>query len=228
MFYFIKAQITIVLNAGHGGSSTGCANGGIVEKNVTLYLARKIRDNLNRYSNVEVILSRDGDYDMDLAERAMVARDNHADLYISLHINDESSHTSTGSQMYVPFYEGTKQYNSNMTRLANLIQANLNAIGITNNISGGIVKRNIDQLPKYQYLMNGQVVQADYYADIRHAMKGDTLDYGLDLNTNTGVPAILVEHCFMNSSDVRFLDSNEDLDRLANADTQAIIDYFNL
>ena len=62
----------------------------------------------------------------------------------------------------------------------------------------------------------------------RHAMKGDTLDYGLDLNTNTGVPAILVEHCFMNSSDVRFLDSNEDLDRLANADTQAIIDYFNL
>ena len=32
----------------------------------------------------------------------------------------------------------------------------------------------------------------------------------------------------MNSSDVRFLDSNEDLDRLANADTQAIIDYFNL
>ena len=173
MFYFIKAQITIVLNAGHGGSSTGCANGGIVEKNVTLYLARKIRDNLNRYSNVEVILSRDGDYDMDLAERAMVARDNHADLYISLHINDESSHTSTGSQMYVPFYEGTKQYNSNMTRLANLIQANLNAIGITNNISGGIVKRNIDQLPKYQYLMNGQVVQADYYADIRHAMKGD-------------------------------------------------------
>ena len=130
--------------------------------------------------------------------------------------------------MYVPFYEGTKQYNSNMTRLANLIQANLNAIGITNNISGGIVKRNIDQLPKYQYLMNGQVVQADYYADIRHAMKGDTLDYGLDLNTNTGVPAILVEHCFMNSSDVRFLDSNEDLDRLANADTQAIIDYFNL
>ena len=228
MFYFIKAQITIVLNAGHGGSSTGCANGGIVEKNVTLYLARKIRDNLNRYSNVEVILSRDGDYDMDLAERAMVARDNHADLYMSLHINDESSHTSTGSQMYVPFYEGTKQYNSNMTRLANLIQANLNAIGITNNISGGIVKRNIDQLPKYQYLMNGQVVQADYYADIRHAMKGDTLDYGLDLNTNTGVPAILVEHCFMNSSDVRFLDSNEDLDRLANADTQAIIDYFNL
>ena len=74
----------------------------------------------------------------------------------------------------------------------------------------------------------GNVVQADYYADIRHAMKGDTLDYGLDLNTNTGVPAILVEHCFMNSSDVRFLDSNEDLDRLANADTQAIIDYFNL
>ena len=228
MLYFFKTKITIVLNAGHGGSSTGCAHGSIVEKNVTLYLARKIRDNLSRFSNVNVILSRDGDYDMDLAVRAMVARNNNADLYMSLHINDESSHSAVGSQMYVPFYEGAKKYNSNMERLANMIQTNLRAIGIRDNISGGIVKRNIDTIPKYQYLMDGEVVQADYYADIRCAMKGDTLDYGSDLNTNTGVPAILVEHCFMNSSDVRFLDSNADLDKIANADSQAIINYFNL
>ncbi len=76
--------------------------------------------------------------------------------------------------------------------------------------------------------MDGQVVQADYYADIRHAMKGDTLDYGPDLNTNTGVPAILVEHCFMNSSDSQFLDSDYDLQRIADADSTAIIEYFGL
>ena len=98
--------------------------------------------------------------------------------------------------MYVPFYEGQRHYNSEMTRLANLIQEELSYIGIGRNISGGITKRNIDQTPKYQYLLGGQVVQADYYADIRHAMKGDTLDYGPDLNTETGVPTILEEHCF--------------------------------
>ena len=72
------------------------------------------------------------------------------------------------------------------------------------------------------------VVQADCYADIRCAMKGDTLNYGPDLNTNTGVPTILVEHCFMNSSDIKFLDSDKDLKKIANADSKAIIDYFGL
>ena len=222
------AQITIVLNPGHGGSSTGCANGWMVEKNITLDIARKIQSNLSKYSDINVILTRTGDYDMDLPSRAMIARNNNADLYVSLHINDEGNHTATGSQMYVPFYEGTKHYNSNMTKLANLIQDKLGAIGIRENIPGGTTKRNVNTIPRYQYLMDGQVVQADYYADIRHAMKGDTLDYGPDLNTNTGVPAILVEHCFMNSSDSRFLDSDYDLQRIADADTAAIVEYFNL
>ena len=228
MFYLYLTQITIVINPGHGGSETGCANGWMVEKNLTLEIAKKIQANLSKYEDINVILTRTGDYDVDLASRAMIARNNNADLYVSLHINDEESHTATGSQMYVPFYEGTKHYNSNMTRLANLIQDKLGAIGIRENLSGGTTKRNIDQLPKYQYLMDGQVVQADYYADIRHAMKGDTMDYGPDLNTNTGVPAILVEHCFMNSSDSQFLDSDYDLQRIADADSEAIIEYFNL
>ena len=228
MFKLQIAQVTIVINPGHGGSDPGCANGWIVEKNVTLDIAKKIQANLSRYSDINVILTRTGDYYMDLAPRAMIARNNNADLYISLHINDEASHRATGSQMYVPFYEGARHYNSNMTKLANLIQDKLGAIGIRENLSGGITRRNIDQLPKYQYLMDGQVVQADYYADIRHAMKGDTMDYGPDLNTNTGVPTILVEHCFMNSSDSQFLDSDYDLQRIADADSMAIIEYFNL
>ena len=158
----------------------------------------------------------------------MIARNNNANLYVSLHINDEASHSASGSQMYVPFYEGQRHYNSEMTKLAELIQEELSYVGIGRNISGGITKRNIDQIPKYQYLLNGQVVQADYYADIRHAMKGDTLDYGPDLNTETGVPAILVEHCFMNSSDSNLLDSDEDLRRVAQADANAIKRYFGL
>ena len=228
MFKLQIAQVTIVINPGHGGSDPGCANGWIVEKNVKLEKEKKIQANLSRYSDINVILTRTGDYYMDLAPRAMIARNNNADLYISLHINDEASHRATGSQMYVPFYEGARHYNSNMTKLANLIQDKLGAIGIRENLSGGITRRNIDQLPKYQYLMDGQVVQADYYADIRHAMKGDTMDYGPDLNTNTGVPTILVEHCFMNSSDSQFLDSDYDLQRIADADSMAIIEYFNL
>lgn len=229
-FKILNKKITLVLNAGHGGYETGCANNwkGLVEKNVTLQIARYIRDDLSGIPDVTVILTRDGDYQMDLDDRAMIARNNNADLYVSLHINDESSHSASGSQMYIPFYEGKRHYNSEMNNLANLIQEELSYVGIGRNISGGITKRNVDQIPRYQYLLNGQVVQADYYADIRHAMKGDTLDYGPDLNTETGVPAILVEHCFMNSSDSNFLDSDADLRMVAQADANAIKRYFGL
>lgn len=229
-FKILNKKITIVLNAGHGGNETGCANNwkGLVEKNVTLQIARYMRDYLSGIPDVNVILTRDGDYQMDLDDRAMIARNNNADLYVSLHINDESSHSARGSQMYIPFYEGKRHYNSEMNYLANLIQEELSYVGISRNISGGITKRNVYQIPKYQYLLNGQVVQADYYADIRHSMKGDTLDYGPDLNTETGVPSILVEHCFMNSSDSNFLDSDDDLRRVAQADANAIKRYFGL
>ena len=229
-FKFEKKKVTIVLNAGHGGSETGCANNrkGLVEKNVTLQIARYLKDELSKYKDANVILTRDGDYDMRLEDRAMVARNNNADLYVSLHINDEASHTTTGSQMYIPFYEGKRQYNSKMNKLANYVQDELSNIGIGRNIWGGIVKRNIDALPKYQYLLNGQVVQADYYSDIRSAMKGDTLDYGPDLNTETGVPTILIEHCFMNSNDSNYLDSDSDLRNVAKADARGIVKYFGL
>ena len=229
-FKILNKKITLVLNAGHGGYETGCANNwkGLVEKNVTLQIARYIRDELSGIPDVTVILTRDGDYQMDLDDRAMIARNNNADLYVSLHINDESSHSASGSQMYIPFYEGKRHYNSEMNNLANLLQEELSYVGVDRNISGGITKRNVDQIPRYQYLLNGQVVQADYYADIRHAMKGDTLDYGPDLTTETGIPAILVEHCFMNSSDSDYLDSDWDLRRVAQADASAIKRYFGL
>ena len=228
-FVHKKDFYTIVLNPGHGGSSTGCAYGNqIIEKDVTLKLAKKIQSNLSKYDRVKVILTRTGDYEMDLDDRAMIAREKNADLYVSLHINDEPSHTMTGSQVYIPFYEGKREYNSNMSYLANLIQNELFKIGITKNRIEGITKRCVSKEPKYQYLMDGKVVQADYYADIRHAMKGDTTSYGPDLNTNTGIPTVLVEHCFMNSSDRKFLDSTNDLNKIADADTRAILEYFNL
>ena len=230
-FKFVQKKdfYTIVLNAGHGGSSTGCAYGNqIVEKDVTLKIAKRIQSNLSKYDRVKVILTRTGDYAMDLDDRAMIAREKNADLYVSLHINDEASHTMTGSQVYIPFYEGKREYNSNMSYLANLIQNELFKIGITKNRIEGITKRCVSKEPKYQYLMDGKVVQADYYADIRHAMKGDTTSYGPDLNTNTGIPTVLVEHCFMNSSDRKFLDSTNDLNKIADADTRAILEYFNL
>ena len=218
----------VVLNAGHGGSEIGCANGWVREKDITLQIARKIRDRLSAYPQVKVIMTRDGDYDIDLNTRAMTAWNNRADLYVSLHINDEASHRSTGSEIFVPWYEGEKHYNSKMRYLSRLIQDNLSKIGIGANKYGGTVKRNIDWEPKYQYLVNGKVERADYYEDIRDAMKGDKEGRGTDLSLGMGIPTILVEHCYMNSSDFNHLNEYWKVDQIGDADANAIIEYLGI
>ena len=231
-FKFNKGLITIVINPGHGGDLSGCANAqlGIYERDVTVKIAKYLRDELNKYSNFEVILTHEGNLvqEMTLAERAEVARRNNADLYVSLHINDEWSHNAKGSMVFVPYYEGKKHYNSSMSRLGTLIQDYLLKLGISKHSTTPITKRCNDTSARYQYIENGVVVQADYYADIRCAMKGSTLGYGDDLNKETGVPAILVEHCFMNNSDVNFIKNDAAIKKVAQADANAILEFFEV
>ena len=223
---------TIVLNAGHGGTWTGCVNGeyNLIEKDLTLKITNYLKEELSKYYGVNVILTHDGvnfpkNDAGDLAARAMVARNNNADLYVSIHINDEKTHTQTGANVYVTSRTELYKYKEGMTKLGNIILNNLNKLGIKNN---GVINNALcnDKEPKYQYYDGSQ---ADYYADIRHAMRGDTLDdRGADFSDGSGISTVLIEHCYMNSSDVQFLDSEEDLKKLAKADASAIIEYLEL
>lgn len=217
---------------GHGGSWTGCANGakGLVEKDVTLKIANYLKQELSKYYGVNVILTHDGvnfpNNDAgDLAARAMIARNNNADLYVSLHINDEASRTATGANVFVTSRTELYKYKEGMTLLGNKILNNLNKLGIKNN---GVINNKLcnDHEPTYQYYDGSQ---ADYYGDIRHAMKGDTLnDLGPDFSDGSGISTVLIEHCYMNSSDSQFIDSEEDLKKIAKADADAIVDYLGL
>ena len=48
-----------------------------------------------------------------------------------------------------------------------------------------------------------------------------------DIRDGSGIPTVLVEHCFI-KGDHEYLDSDDDLKRLAQADAQAIVDYYGL
>ncbi len=77
----------VVIDAGHGGRDPGAASpfGGRLEKNVTLALARRIRDELARSGRVRVALTREDDRYLFLNDRYEIARRLNADLFISIH-----------------------------------------------------------------------------------------------------------------------------------------------
>ena len=85
--------LVVVLDPGHGGKfphDGAHGRGGLVEKDVSLAVAQKTKELLEA-AGATVVLTRDGDDDVSLADRARVANDAGADLFLSIHCNSMES-----------------------------------------------------------------------------------------------------------------------------------------
>ncbi len=220
--------IVIVLDPGHGGKMSGAVNNekGLIERDLTLKIARYVRDYLNQYENIKVIMTHDGlpsDVELELPARGMVARNNKADMLISLHLNSAPTTNVNGAEVYVTANTLLPKYHQESAKFGNMVLKNISALGIKNN---GVKTRLCnDTGPKWEYSDGSR---ADYYAVIRYPMKGDGEDRGADLAKGEGIPGILIEHCYIIGQDAKFLDSEQDLQNLARADANAIIEYYGL
>lgn len=103
----------IVVDAGHGGKDSGARNDayGLLEKNLTLDVARRLKALLER-SGFEVVMTRDSDVYIPLAQRPKVANRAKADLFVSLHFNAAGSTTASGFESYAltPQYQASSKY----------------------------------------------------------------------------------------------------------------------
>jgi len=87
----LKVQ-TIVIDPGHGGIDPGATGRqGLKEKDVALDIARRLRDRLTASGNYRVLLTREEDRKVYLKERVAFAKDNQADLFVSIHVNSLSA-----------------------------------------------------------------------------------------------------------------------------------------
>ncbi len=91
----------VVIDAGHGGFDPGALSpNGTREKDITLAVARAIRDELVRGGRVRVALTREDDRFLVLQERAQIARAVKADLFISIHADSAPGTEATGATIY--------------------------------------------------------------------------------------------------------------------------------
>jgi N-acetylmuramoyl-L-alanine amidase len=91
----------VVIDAGHGGVDPGAIGpNGLREKDVTLKVAKAIRDELLASGRVRVALTRNDDRYLILRERYGVARRLKGDLFISIHCDSTGSETATGATAY--------------------------------------------------------------------------------------------------------------------------------
>ena len=79
---------TIMIDPGHGGSDSGTTGTmGTKEKDITLDIAKKLRERLRKYGRYNILITREQDTTLPLNQRVELARSSRADLFISIHLN---------------------------------------------------------------------------------------------------------------------------------------------
>jgi N-acetylmuramoyl-L-alanine amidase len=92
---------TVVIDPGHGGVDVGRVGpNGTLEKDVNLAVAKELKRELGRNSDIEVVLTRERDDLLGLSERAEIANKVHGDLFISLHCNGWFNASASGVETY--------------------------------------------------------------------------------------------------------------------------------
>ncbi|MBS0432234.1 MAG: N-acetylmuramoyl-L-alanine amidase [Proteobacteria bacterium] len=94
--------VVIAVDAGHGGEDPGARGpDGTLEKNVTLSVARDLAALINAQPGMRAVLTRSGDYFVPLKKRYAIARQNKADLFVSVHADAYTSSDAKGSSVWV-------------------------------------------------------------------------------------------------------------------------------
>lgn len=189
---------TIVVDAGHGGSEDGAHGpGGTLEKNVTLAVARRLKAALEARMGVRVILTRDGDATVELDERAALANNNKADLFVSLHANASVRASASGAEV---FYLSLDEYGDQAQRVA---------IGETEALpvfGGGT--RDIEvilwEMAQARYIEESAVLAKEVEAGLRERvpMSSRAIQQApFRVLVGANMPAVLVEMGFITNAD---------------------------
>jgi N-acetylmuramoyl-L-alanine amidase len=96
-----RDQSVIILDPGHGGMDPGThSETGLVEKDLALSVARRLKEKLEQTGRYRVKLTRDSDVFIPLRDRVSIARTAHGDLFVSLHADSNEHREIRGASVY--------------------------------------------------------------------------------------------------------------------------------
>ena len=206
--------VTICLDPGHGGNDSGAIGvNNVYEKNLTLKIAQYCKQELEKY-NCHVVMTRTGDTNPSLEDRANFAKSQGAQYLISIHLNSAASGGAVGAEVYYPNTHWRPDISANGKNVAQAIQSQLVSLGLYDR---GIKFRTIDTNIYPDPFRYDDSSVADYYGIIRNAKYN-------------GLTGMIIEHCFINNvSDYNnYLNSDAKLQKLGVADANGIVSALGL
>src|SRR6266478_2489907 len=101
-----KPFAVVVLDPGHGGQHSGAMCGGVLEKDLTLDVARRV-DRLLNSEGIATLMTRVGDTYVSLADRAAFANRVRRCIFVSIHFNEDNQPVASGVETYYAAHQIT-------------------------------------------------------------------------------------------------------------------------
>lgn len=211
-YSFREEPLVIELDPGHGtGGGAENERHGVLEREVNLQIAKRLKEELEAYENITVYLTREDASDVELEDRVKKAADDGADVLISLHNNAAGSICDyyNGCTVLVARGAGDQELSEVTQELGCYILKGLEEAGSEN--QGLMFRVTQDEL----YYDDGSL--CDYYSIVRNSVKA-------------GIPGIIVEHAFLDNEEdyQKFFADPEKINWLAAADAKGIAGYYHL
>lgn len=223
-------DIVVAVDAGHGGIDSG-AHGyhGLLEKNVTLSIARKLAALINRQPGFKAVLTRDGDYYLKLRQRIERARAAHADLFISIHCDAARDHAASGATVYALSEHGASsehaRWVANRENDADLI-GGVSLSDKTNMLASVLL--DLSQTATISASLDvGGMVSGDL-AKLGRMHRRDVQQAAFVVLKSPDIPSLLVETDYItNPRDAHRLASADYQRQIAGAILGGVVKYFN-
>lgn len=223
--------LIVAIDPGHGGKDPGAVGQqGTYEKDVTLAIARKLKERIDKEPNMRAVLTRNGDYYISLPQRRINARRANADLFISIHADANPKSHAHGSSVFTLSEHGATSTTASW--LANKENS------VDNDLMGGIditsKSKDIRELLldlSLNATINDSAKLAEYVlkqlGGINHLHKRNVEQAGFAVLKSPDIPSILVETAFLsNPKEEVKLRSTQYQDRMADAMFLGIKKYF--
>lgn len=222
-------DLVIAIDAGHGGEDPG-AHGprGTNEKDVVFAIAKKLAALIEKEKGMRPLLVRDGDYYLSLRQRTQKARDNRADMFISIHADAFRDKRVYGTSVYILSENGAT------SEAARWLAEKENA----SDLIGGVSLDDKDNMLARVLLDLSQTAtkQASYEAGrellqelrpLGKLHKKEVQQAAFAVLKSPDIPSVLVETAFIsNPSEERKLRSSKHQHMLAKALLNGVREYF--
>jgi|Deesub1362B_J571_1020462.scaffolds.fasta_scaffold00297_17 N-acetylmuramoyl-L-alanine amidase len=218
---------TIVIDPGHGGSDRGARGpSGLLEKEVTLTIAKELKSIIERNLPFRVILTRTEDVNLSLEERASIANNQKADMFISIHANASYRKLARGSETYFLSLHASDEETRRLAYFENN----------SDQLEEEILPENIDDiklilwdLAQTSYLKQSSQLAESIQHELNYLL--GTANRGIKqapfkVLSNVAMPAVLIEVAFIsNPKEEKKLSSQEFQYQVALAIYRGIVNY---